>query len=128
MSRPSRPAFKAQGNSFKFAFRGLLVLLQTQRNARVHLLATALAIGAGVYFDITEFEWCGIIFAIALVWITEALNTALEFLADATMPKHHDLVGKAKDVAAAAVLVAAIAALFVGLLIFGPAIAVRFGH
>jgi len=58
--------------------------------------------------------------AIALVWVAEAINTALELLADAVNPQPHPLVGQAKDVAAGAVLIAAVAAAGVGLIVLGP--------
>lgn len=118
----SAPPCKEPGNPFKFALRGLAVLLRTQRHARIHLAATLLAVVAGIYFDITAFEWCSIVSAIALVWVAEALNTALEFLADAAVPQRHELICRAKDVAAGAVLIAAATAVVVGLFIFTPAV------
>ena len=65
-------------------------------------------------------EWLWIILAIVAVWMAEALNTAFEFLADVTNPTFHPVIGKAKDVAAGAVLVAALGAVSIGLPIFGP--------
>ena len=95
-------------------------MIQSQHNAWIHALATALVIGAGIFFHITRSEWSWIILAIMAVWTAEALNTAFEFLADATNPTFHPLIGKAKDVAAGAVLIAAIGSVAIGLLIFGP--------
>jgi diacylglycerol kinase (ATP) len=106
--------------SFAHAFAGLRTFLATQRNARIHAVAAAGAVALGVLADLTRPEWCAIVLAIALVLATEALNTALEFLADAASPDFHPLVKKAKDVAAAAVLIAAAAAVVVGVLIFRP--------
>ncbi len=106
--------------SFAHAFEGLRTLLATQRNARIHAVAAAGAVMLGVLADLTRPEWGAILLAIALVWVAEALNTALEFLADAAVPDVHPLVKKAKDVAAAGVLVAAVVAAVIGVLIFRP--------
>ena len=95
-------------------------MIQSQHNAWIHALATALVISAGIFFHITRGEWNWIILAIMAVWTAEALNTAFEFLADATNPTFHPLIGKAKDVAAGAVLIAAIGSVAIGLLVFGP--------
>ncbi len=84
-------------------------------------------IAAGVYFEITEFEWCAIVFAIGLVWTAEALNTAIEYLADALCPEKNERVGKAKDLAAAGVLLAALTAVFIGLIVLGPYVSDWFG-
>jgi diacylglycerol kinase len=65
-------------------------------------------------------DWIVLVFAIALVWVAESLNTAIEFLADAAVPDHHALVKHAKDIAAAAVLLAAGAAVLIGVLLFLP--------
>jgi diacylglycerol kinase len=106
--------------SFGHAFRGLKVLLQTQHNARIHAVATLLVLAAGALFGISPVEWAVVALAVAGVWAAEALNTAIEFLIDLASPELHPLAAKAKDVAAGAVLVAAIGSLVVGALIFGP--------
>mgnify|MGYP001560256548 FL=1 len=110
----------ARLRSFGHAFRGLKVLLQTQHNARIHALATVLVVAAGALFGISPAEWALIVLAIVCVWATEALNTSIEFLVDLASPELHPLAAKAKDVAAGAVLVAAIGSLIVGVLVFGP--------
>jgi diacylglycerol kinase len=106
--------------SFGHAFRGLKVLLQTQHNARIHAVATLLVLAAGALFGISPVEWAVVALAVAGVWAAEALNTAIEFLVDLASPELHPLAAKAKDVAAGAVLVAAIGSLVVGALVFGP--------
>ena len=106
--------------SFGHAFRGLKVLLQTQHNARIHAAATLLVVAAGALFGISPVEWALVALAVASVWTAEALNTAIEFLVDLASPELHPLAAKAKDVAAGAVLVAAIGSLIVGVLVFGP--------
>jgi diacylglycerol kinase (ATP) len=94
--------------------------LRSQHNARIHAAATVAVVIAGYLLGISRIEWCLIVLACAAVWTAEALNTALEFLADATTTEFHPLVGQAKDVAAGAVLATALAALIVGGLVFGP--------
>ena len=106
--------------SFGYAFRGIGILLRTQANARIHATATVLVMAAGFWFRISRGEWCAVTAAIGLVWTAEGLNTAIEAVVDLTSPEPHPLAGRAKDVAAGAVLCAAIAALVIGALIFGP--------
>lgn len=111
---------KKRGQSIGFALAGLVTLLQTQPHARVHFLATWVVIAAGFATGLDRFEWLMLVAAVTWVWLAEALNTALEFLADAAVPDWHALIKKAKDVAAAGVLLASIGAVVVALLIFGP--------
>ncbi len=106
--------------SFAAAGRGVLVLLRTQRNAWIHAAATTAVVALGLAFGVTRLEWCALVLAMALVWAAEALNTGLEFLADATVRDPHPLVGKAKDVAAGGVLLCAVGAAVVGALILWP--------
>jgi len=73
-----------------------------------------------LFFRISGAEWCWIILAISIVWTAEALNIALEFLADAASPEFHPLVRDAKDVAAGAVLITALAAVIIGSIVFWP--------
>ena len=84
---------------------------------------TAIVIVAGFLLHVSAADWCWIIVAISVVWTAEALNTAFEFLADAASPEFHPLVRDAKDVAAGAVLVTAIAAALIGAIIFWPHVA-----
>lgn len=109
--------------SFGHAFRGLGILLRTQANARIHAGATVLVVAAGFWLRISREEWCAVTAAVGLVWLAEGLNTAIEALVDLISPGVHPLAGCAKDVAAGAVLCAALAALVVGALVFGPRIA-----
>lgn len=110
----------SRAKSFGHAFAGIALVVRTQHNARIHCLATLLVVGLGALLPLAALEWCALILAITGVWIAEAMNTALEFLADATNPEDHPLVGRAKDAAAGAVLIAAIAAAAVGLIVLGP--------
>jgi diacylglycerol kinase (ATP) len=106
--------------SLRDALRGLGLLLSTQRNARVHALMTVLAAGMGGFLKIDRHGWCWLVFAIVLVWSAEAFNTALERLADRITREQDPLIGQAKDLAAGAVLCAAIGAAVIGLLVLGP--------
>lgn len=91
-----------------------------QHNAQIHLLAAVIVISVGFALGISGDEWLIIVLTMAMVLMAEALNTAIEYLADACMPEHHPLIEKAKDIAAAAVLVCAIAALVIAGIIFLP--------
>jgi diacylglycerol kinase (ATP) len=106
--------------SFRCAFRGVGTLLASQHNARIHLLATVCVCGLGFLIGISRLEWCAIAVAIVMVWTAEALNTAFEFLCDVASPEFHPLIQKAKDVAAAAVLLSAAGAAVIGLIVFVP--------
>ncbi|MEI6409228.1 MAG: diacylglycerol kinase family protein [Bacteroidota bacterium] len=112
--------------SFRYAFQGIADLFTSQPNARIHLAAAIFVISAGFYCHINQTEWALIILCIALVFALEAVNTALEYLTDLVSPDFHPLAGKAKDVAAAAVLIAAIGAMLVGILIFWPKLSALF--
>ena len=111
--------------SFADAGRGIALLLAREPNARIHALATVAAVALGAWLHLTAGEWCWIALAIALVWVAEGLNSALETLADAVHPGRDARVGSAKDTAAGAVLVAAIASAVIGALVFGPRLLAR---
>jgi diacylglycerol kinase (ATP) len=115
--------FTLRLKSFTCALQGLAFLVRTQPNARVHLLATVLVCAAGAYLGLSRPEWQWVVAAIALVWGAEAFNTALEQLADTLHPEQHPGIGRAKDVAAAAVLIAAVGAAGIGVLVFVPHLA-----
>lgn len=106
--------------SLRFAGRGILTMLHTQHNARLHAVATVGVVAAGWLLGLPREDWLWLILAMVAVWTAEALNTAFEFLADVASPEFHPLVEQAKDVAAGAVLIAAIGAVVIGLVVFGP--------
>jgi diacylglycerol kinase len=112
--------FTGRIRSFRYAINGLCRMIRCQHNARIHLAATFAAIALGFFFNLSRFEWCWIVVAIAIVWTAEALNTAFEFLADAASPNFHPIVKDAKDVAAGAVLITAIGAVIIGVIVFWP--------
>jgi diacylglycerol kinase (ATP) len=105
--------------SFRHAFRGIR-WLASEPNARIHLVAALLALAIAGAVGLSSTEWALIVLAIALVFATEALNTALERLADAAVPHEHPLIGAAKDLGAGAVLLASLGAAVVGALVLGP--------
>ncbi len=112
--------FTTRISSFKYALQGLAYLLKTQTNAQIHVFATFCVAIVGCFSHISTIEWCILAGMIGLVISMETMNTALETIVDLVSPEHNRLAGIAKDVAAAAVLVAAMAAVVVGLLIFVP--------
>ncbi|MGD0806065.1 MAG: diacylglycerol kinase family protein [Anaerolineales bacterium] len=114
-------------SSFRNAFSGLWYALRTQRNAQFHLLATLLVILVGFWVGLDTVHWCLIILAMGLVWMAELSNTALESVVDLANPTYHPLAKTAKDVKAAVVIIAALAAILVGVLILGPALAIKLG-
>jgi len=103
---------------FGHAFRGLLDMLAGQRNVRFHLLATVAVIAVFALLSVSLLEWAVLALCVAAVWAAEAVNTALEHLADRVSPQPHPLVGRCKDAAAAAVLLASLGAAAAGILIF----------
>lgn len=109
-----------RAKSFQYAFQGLAIFFRTQHNAWIHVSAAVFAILAGFYLEINKAEWLWIILAITLVFIAEMMNTAIEFLCDHISTEIHPQIKKVKDVAAASVLIASIAAIVIGLLVFLP--------
>ena len=102
------------------ALDGLVLMLRTQHNAWLHLVASAIAVSAGLVLGLTSEAWLALVLAIVIVWVAEALNTAFELLCDVASPDFHPIVKAAKDVAAGAVLLSAIGAAVVGTIVFVP--------
>ncbi|MFK8051245.1 MAG: diacylglycerol kinase family protein [Halioglobus sp.] len=109
-----------RSESFGYAFRGVVTLIKEQPNAQIHALATIGVVALAFYCEISPSEWRSLILMVSLVWLAEGLNTSLEYLADAAVPEQHPLIEKAKDVAAAAVLITAFFAVVMAALIFLP--------
>jgi diacylglycerol kinase (ATP) len=107
-------------HAFRHAFRGLFYVMKTQRNAWIHTATTIAVFVVGVWLEILLIEWAIIILTIAIVFMAEFINTAIEAVVDLASPNKHPLAKIGKDVGAAAVLVSAIASILVGLLILGP--------
>ncbi len=112
--------FRQRFNSFKYALEGVMELIKSQTNFKIHLVAASIAIFLGWFFAIEKWEWCFTIFAIVLVLSAEAFNTGLEYITDLVSPDYHLLAKKTKDVAAGGVLIAAIGAAAIGTIIFLP--------
>ena len=106
--------------SFGHAFRGVGSALRSEVHLRFHAAATMAVLGLGLYYRLGRLEWALVALAVAGVWTAELANTAIEALTDLASPDFHPLAGKAKDVAAGAVLLAALGAAVVGALVFGP--------
>lgn len=107
-------------NSFKHAFAGWWHVLKTQPNAKIHAVISVAVLVVGLWVELNRYEWALITIMAVIVWMGEFINTALEAIVDLASPQIHPLAKIGKDVGAAAVLIAAIAAVIVGLLILGP--------
>lgn len=106
--------------SFGYAFAGLRSFAASEPHAKIHLAATVM-VAAGVwFFRPSPLETMILVLCMAFVWFAELVNTCLEKLLDLLHPELHPVVKKIKDMAAAAVLVAALAALICGLILFLP--------
>ncbi len=106
--------------SFRHAIDGIALMLRSQHNAWLHAVASVTVLVFGIFCHLSARGFCWLVIAIMAVWTAEALNTALEFLADVASPEFHPLAKKAKDVAAGAVLISAGGSVVIALLIFGP--------
>ncbi len=120
MESPSSPHRSNIFVSFKYAFAGLWYMLRTQRNARIHLAVAAAVVAMGLWLGVSDTEWAILVLTIGVVLTAEALNTVAEAAVDLATMEYHPLAKVAKDVAAGAVLLMAIAAAIVGFLILGP--------
>ncbi|GAB4478461.1 MAG: diacylglycerol kinase family protein [Anaerolineales bacterium] len=119
---------RSRAKSFQYAFAGWWFVIRTQQNAWIHAMASITVILLAIWLRLTWQDWAVIILTIALVWTAEFLNTALEAIATlAANGKEHPLAKVGKDVGAAAVLIAALAAVTIGLLILGPPLLERMG-
>lgn len=133
--RTERPAqssprsSRSRVESFRHAFSGAWHVLRTQRNAWIHAAATVSVTGLGLWLGLSHVEWAILALTLGLVWVAEFINTALEAVIDLVSPDIHPLAKVGKDVMAAAVLMAAITSVVVGLAILGPALwAKLLGH
>ena len=106
--------------SFKYAFAGVWHVMRTQRNARIHISLALVVVILGLWLGLNSTQWAVIVLTIGLVLAAEAFNTVAEAAIDLVTTEYHPLAKIAKDVAAGAVLVTAMAAVIVGLLILGP--------
>jgi diacylglycerol kinase (ATP) len=107
-------------HSFRHAIRGIGMVLKSEKNMQIHLIVAVLVVVAGLVFVISPLEWMICLLCFGLVIGAEMVNTAIENLVDLASPGKHELAGKAKDIAAGAVLICALIAASVGLIIFIP--------
>jgi len=102
------------------AWRGIVYTWKTQGHLQFHVVAGIMVLAAAWLGKLSKWEWVILVFAIGSVIIAEIINTAVEIVVDLVQPSFHPLAGMAKDVAAGAVLVAAIQAVIVGAIVFLP--------
>lgn len=115
-----REFLRSRVDAFKYAFAGWWYVIRTQRNAWIHAVASIVVISVSLWLDIGHYDWALIFIAIAFVWAAEFLNTAIELVVDLYTKEHHPLAKASKDVGAAAVLIAAITAVVIGVIVLGP--------
>lgn len=120
MPGKTREAIAKRIKSFKYAFDGLNYVLRTQHNAWIHAFFSIGVLLLGLWLGLSRQDWALLVIAMVMVWLAEFINTALEAVVDLTMPTPHPLAKVAKDVSAAAVLIAAGGSIIIGLLILGP--------
>jgi diacylglycerol kinase (ATP) len=120
MTIDQRLTFTGRRRSIRCAVNGISVMLRSQHNAWIHAAATLAVCVAGLGLGLSVSEWAWLVLAIVAVWTAEALNTALELLTDVASPAFHPVAGRAKDVAAGAVLISALGSTTIGLMILGP--------
>jgi diacylglycerol kinase (ATP) len=119
-SGPTVPHSRTLTASFGHAFTGLWYAIRTQRNMRIHLSVSVAVIGLGLYLGLGWSQWAVLALTMGFVFVAEMFNTVAEAVMDVAAPYYHPLVRIAKDVAAGAVLVTALASVSVGLLVMGP--------
>jgi diacylglycerol kinase (ATP) len=112
----------ARGKSFKYAVRGMGIILKTQHNFWIQLVAAAIVVFAGIFFAISGVEWAVLVLAMTAVFVAESFNTAIEIDIDLTSPQYHPYARDTKDVAAGAVLLSVLGAVVIGCIIFIPKI------
>jgi undecaprenol kinase len=106
--------------SFKYAVRGIIRVLRSERSFRIQLIIAAVSITAGFLFHISSTEWLFILLIICMVLCLEVINTAFELIIDMVTIEYRKIAERVKDIAAGAVLIASIFAVAIGLIIFIP--------
>jgi diacylglycerol kinase (ATP) len=119
LDTPEEFSLIKRAKSFSHATRGIYIFIKSTHNAWVHLVVLAIAVILGIYFDITVVEWMVLVLAGGFVLAAEAFNTAIEIDINLTSPEYHPYARDTKDVAAGAVLIAAVTAVIIGVFIFG---------
>ena len=114
--------FKGQGfnNTFKNARKGFRLVLKSEMNIRIHVAIAFLVLFFAYLLDFSALEFCMTLFAIAIVIVTEMINTAIEFTLDSVYHNRYSkMVGMAKDISAGAVMFASFTSLIIGAILFG---------
>jgi len=114
------------GQKFLNAFRGMYIVFKTTRHLFIHIGSALAVIVFGFYFNVSNFEWIALVFAVGFVFVSEVFNTAIEIDIDLTSPEYHPYARDTKDVAAAAVLLSVFVAIIVGLIVFLPLFIAKF--
>ncbi|ELK45487.1 UNVERIFIED_CONTAM: diacylglycerol kinase family protein [Halobacillus marinus] len=120
MSSDSKGRKKKRGIGFRYAWHGLVRVINSERNFRIHLSVASIVCIAGAVLSISALEWAVVVGIIALVMTLEMVNSAIERILDHLAPERHPAVGEVKDIAAGAVLVASAGSIVIGLIIFLP--------
>lgn len=117
---PQRFSLNGRVKSFSYAIAGIAFMFRTQHNAWLHAAATLGVVALALHFDVSGADWRWLIAAMAMVWVAETINTALEYVCDVVSPTFHQAVKHAKDIAAGGVLIAAAGAGVIGVLTLWP--------
>lgn len=121
MDKKNQPfSWRARARSFRYAIKGIATLFREEHNARIHCVVMCLVILAGFIFGISSWEWCAVLLSIGGVLMAESINSAIESLCDKVSPGADPMIGKAKDLASAAVLLFVLCAVGVGIIVFLP--------
>jgi diacylglycerol kinase (ATP) len=113
-------SIRARVRSFRYALEGIAAFFQSEHNAWLHFMATIAVFTLATLVGVTKTEWLALVFAIGFVWVAEMFNTCIERVMDFVSDQRHKEIKFIKDLAAGAVLVAAITALVVGAVVFIP--------
>lgn len=113
--------------SFGYALAGWLYMLRYQKNTRIMSVASIVVFGVALFVQVDALSWAVLILTITGVWMAEFLNAAVEAVVNLASPEYHPMAKVAKDVAAAAVLLATVAAVLIGLLLLAPPLLLRLG-
>lgn len=126
MKNPNDSFLRGRLRSFKFALRGMWLLMTTEDSIKAQLFVAIIATILGFYFNISNIEWMFQFLVIGLVLVAEALNTAIEKVADFVHPDYHEKIGFIKDIAAGAPSFAAFTSLIIVGFIYIPKITLLF--
>lgn len=113
MTPPTPTRNISLSQSFGYAIRGICMVARSERNFQIHLVACVVVVLLAIVVGCSALDWAILCLAMGLVLVAESLNTAIEAVVDLVSPEHHHLAGRAKDIAAGGVLLAALTAVAV---------------